>query len=270
VKGLGIHRSIAMAALLLLNPFTVSAALPTGTEIVQHCYYKNEGNDQRSRLLVTSTLANGKKTTSEYLRLWKNYFGEKGIVDKVVLYTTSPHNRGLAFMRWGYINGSEKLADQWVYLPELRTMKRISKRSPDEMDWGFSDDDLRVRDIDEDVHRLVEIRVHEGNEFYIVESLPRKDPIYGKRVSWFSKTDDWEQCLEKRTDYFDKEMKMVKKQTITWRLIDSAWVWETAIIKNYKANTLVVYDVRDIEVNVGLKNREFTQRALMRGYKRSR
>ncbi len=250
------HRSISKifvaTMLALLAPFSVMAAALSGTEIVQRCYYKNAGDDQRSRLLVTSTLTNGKKVTSEYIRLWKNYAGKDGIVDKVVLYTASAHNKGLAFMRWGYTNNSERLADQWVYLPEMRIVKRISKRTPEEMDWGFSDDDLRERDISEDDHRFVEIRTIEGKEFYVVESTPKSGSIYGKRISWFSKADDWEQCVEKRVDYFDKEMKMVKKQFVTWRQVDSAWVWESAVIKNFKADSTIVYDVKEIEVNVGL------------------
>lgn len=258
----------SVTAFMLLLPLTVTAEDLSGVDIVQRCYYKDAGQDQRSHLLVTSALANGRKVTSEYVRLWKNYDGKDGVVDKVVLYTASAHNRGLAFMRWGYTNGSKRLADQWVYLPEMRIVKRISKRSPEEMDWGFSDDDLRVRDIDEDEHRFVEIKRVEGNEFYIVESIPKHGSIYGKRISWFSKTDDWEQCVEKRVDYFDKEMKMIKKQVVTWRQLKGAWIWETAIIKNYRTSSSIVYDVKEIEVNVGLKDRLFTTRALERGYTR--
>ncbi|MBL1259787.1 MAG: outer membrane lipoprotein-sorting protein [Thiotrichaceae bacterium] len=266
---------IATTVLALFYPFVIAAEAPgrvtqalSGAEIVEHCYYKNGGEDQRSRLLVTNTLTNGRKVFSEYIRLWKSYGGQDGIVDKVVLYTASAHNKGLAFMRWGYTNGSDRLADQWVYLPEMRIVKRISKRSPEEMDWGFSDDDLRVRDIDEDEYRFVEERTVEGKAFYIVESIPKHDPVYGKRISWFSKGKDWEHCLESRVDYFDKEMKMVKKQLITWRKIKGAWVWETGIVKNFRTDSTIVYDARDIEVNVGLKGREFSTRALARGYRR--
>ncbi len=270
-----ISQTILATVLTLVYPFAVIAEIRTeavqplsGVEIVERCYYKNGGEDQRSRLLVTSTLANGRKVSSKYIRLWKNYGGKDGIVDKVVLYTASAHNQRLAFMRWGYVNGSDRLADQWVYLPEMRIVKRISKRSPEEMDWGFSDDDLRVRDIDEDEHRFVEERTVEGKAFYIVESTPRHDPVYGKRISWFSKGKDWEHCLESRVDYFDKEMKMVKKQFVTWRKIKEAWVWETGIVKNFRADSTIVYDAREIEVNVGLKDREFSTRALARGYRR--
>ena len=257
--------------LLLLLSLSVGAAESralSGKEIVQRCHYKNPGDDHRSRLLVSSTLADGRKVTSEYIRLWKNYGGKDGVVDKVVLYAAGSHNEGLAFMRWGYVNGSKRLADQWIYLPETRVVKRIAKRSPGEMDWGFSDDDLRLRDIDEDDHRFLGVRTLEGNEFYVVESIPKHDHIYGKRISWFSKTKEWEYCLETRIDYFDKEMKMVKKQLISWRLIDGAWVWERATIKNFRADSTTVYEVKDIEVNVGLKDREFSTRTLGRDIKR--
>ncbi len=255
-------------ALALLTSW-VSAAeteVLSGKEIVQRCHYKYAGDDQRSHLLVTSELTNGKKISSEYIRLWKNYGGKDGVVDKVILYTTSAHNQGLAFMRWGYVKGSKRLADQWVYLPETRVVKRISKRTPDEMDWGFSDDDLHVRDIDEDDHRFIEVRTVGEKSFYVVESRPKHDHMYGKRIVWFSKEDDWKRCVESRIDYFDKEMKMVKTQRFTWQNIEGVWAWKTAVIKNFRADSTTVYEVTNIEVNVGLKDREFTARALARGY----
>ncbi len=83
--------------------------------IVKQCYYKYQGDDQRSLLTASLTGENGKKTKYEFVRLWKDFGGKNGIVDKVILFSLfPPDNEGVSFMRWGYTNDSDKLADQWV------------------------------------------------------------------------------------------------------------------------------------------------------------
>lgn len=83
-------------------------------------------------------------------------------------------------MRWGYTVKTGKLADQWVYLPELNMVRRISQRDTNNMDWGFTDKDLCIRDLEEDEHRLNAIVLQEGEDFYEVESIPRTEPASAK------------------------------------------------------------------------------------------
>ena len=80
-----------------------TAATPSATEIVSHCYNKYAGDDQRSRLTIVIGDHNGKGNRSEYRRLWKQYDGKDGVLDKVILFTESPtDSRGVNFMCWGY------------------------------------------------------------------------------------------------------------------------------------------------------------------------
>ncbi len=261
------HARLLSLAILVLAPtaWADTAAL-SGTEIVQHCYYKYAGDDQRSHLLIALTDENGKKVKSEYLRLWKDYGGKDGVVDKVILFTTyPPDNKGVNFMRWGYTDPA-KLADQWVYLPEMRMVRRVSQRDPKNMDWGFTDDDLRIRALDEDEHRRVQDTSQESEDFYVVESTPKHDLVYSKRVNWFKKADNWENCLQRRVDYYDKQGALVKKQFMKWEKIGEAWVWRTVVVRNLLSSVSAVYDMLDVDVNVGLDDAVFSERTLRRGY----
>ncbi|MBI3772430.1 MAG: outer membrane lipoprotein-sorting protein [Gammaproteobacteria bacterium] len=257
------------AALVALGCMVVSHAEElTGDEIVKHCYYKYAGEDQRSRLKVTLTDEQGKRVNHEFFRFWKSYDGDVGdVTDKTVLFSEfPPHNRGINFMRWAYTQSSGKAADQWVYLPETHMVRRVSQRDPKNMDWGVNDEDLRVRGLAEDIHTYLGVKNHEGRDFYLVESTPREnDPTYSKRVSWFSKTGDWDTCLERRVDYYDKTNQVSKEQFIKWEKVDDAWVWRTVVVKKSNSQVSAVYDMTDVQVNVGVRDNIFSKRVLEKG-----
>ena len=260
-------RTLSLCCLLLVTNTVASAATPSATDIVSHCYYKYAGDDQRSRLTITFSDQNGKLGETEYRRLWKQYDGKNGVLDKVILFTESPTaSRGVNFMRWGYPAKSGKPPDQWVYLPEMHMVRRISQRDPNNMDWGYTDDDLRIRDLDEDDHRLKQIERSNGQEFYVVESIPRRASTYGKRISYFNKTTDWQDCAPRRVDYYDKNGELLKQEFITWKRVKTAWVWETAVMYNVRTKVSVSYRMQETVVNVGLDDRLFSERQLRRGY----
>ena len=252
-----------------LLPCVLAAQEVTAHKVVTHCYYKYAGEDQRSGLIAIVRDAKGVEKRYEFIRLWKNYEGDKaGLDEKVIIYTLTPLvNKGVVFMRWGYTLESRKEADQWVYLPETRMTRRIARRDPANGDWGLNDDELRIRHIDEDNHSYLGIKTLERQQYYVVESRPKSDPMYSKRVAWYLKTDDWETCVEGRLDFYDKSGKLVKTQYTTWDRFDKAWVWRKVVVKNLQTKATVIYEMTDVEINVGLKESDFSQRALKKRYR---
>lgn len=265
---MNLTRSTQISAMLtaLLAP-SVSAEL-TAEDVVNHCYYKDAGKDQRSELVAILRSEDGTEKRYKFARLWKDYVGEGDLVDKVIIFTLRPlSSKDIAFMRWGYTIESKRKAEQWVYLPETRMTRRLAKRDPENGDWGLNDDELRIRNIDEDIHTYLGVQTYEKKEFYVVESQPKSDPIYSKRVAWYYKTDSWDTCVEGRLDYYDKQGKLVKKQFTKWDKIDDAWIWRSVVVKNAQTKSTVIYKMKDIEVNVGLDDSVFSKRTLERGYR---
>lgn len=261
---------LAVALALSTAPICV-AAEPTVEEVVKNCYYKYAGDDQRSVMTAILRDQNGDEQNYEFVRVWKDYSGEGDLVDKVVIYTLKPlSQRDIAFMRWGYTLDSGKEAEQWVYLPETRMVRRLVKRDPEKNgDWGLNDEELRIRGYEEDEHTYLGVKVFEQKQFYVVESQPKSsDPEYSKLVYWYRKTDDWDSCVEGRRDYYDNQGLLAKSQFTKWDKIGDAWIWRSAVVKNAKTNTTVVYKMRDVEVNVGLDDSDFSKRSLKLGHRR--
>lgn len=238
-------------------------------EIIKHCEYKNPGEDQRSLLSITLIDKDGNERENVYRRLWKNYHGSDGVLDKMVLFTEFPPDaKGTGFMRWGYQSSLNKLADQWLYLPHLRKVRRVSVRDPGDSFLGsdLTYGDIEDRDITDDEYRLLRHDEREGGELYAVEIKPKEEnSIYSKKISWYAKRSGWDDCIRVKTDYYDRQGNLLKKQILTWQKVDDAWIWDRVTVENVQTNHKSIFTVTDVKVNLGLDDDMFTERALKKG-----
>ena len=259
-----------LATLFMNLPAVALAAEPSGAEIVRHCDLETyAGEDQRTRLTVILRDASGNEKKNVYRRYWKNYGGKKNIVDKMMLFTEFPPDaKGTGFMRWSYMPGAGKNADQWLYLPSLNAIRRVSVRDPGDSFLGsdLAYQDISLRAVDQDEHKLLRVENKDGKAYYVVESVPKeRKPLYSKVISWYEKTDDWKDCNKVRIEYYDVGGGLLKVQKLKWQKVKGAWVWDEVTVDNLKTGHSSIFKVTDVEVNVGLKDRLFTERTLKRG-----
>jgi len=264
--------SMSVCALLTAPAIGAAAddALAAGHDIFQHCNFKNPGDDQRSRLTIILRDKDNNEKKNVYRRLWKDYRGEGGVADKMVLFTEYPPDaEGAAFMRWAYTPQADRNADQWIYLPVLKKIRRVSIRDPGDSFLGsdLTYADISGRPIEADQHRLVQTLKRGGQEIYAVESMPvdKSVALYSKTISWFIKDQDWDTCTKRQVDYFDKKGEPLKQQTLKWQRVKNAWVWDEVLVKNVQTGHSSLFKVTDVQVNVGLHDDDFAERALRVG-----
>ncbi len=258
-----------LLGMVLLLPGGAAAA-PTGAEIVQRCDLETyAGDDQRSRLTVILRDVAGNTKKTVYRRYWKFYGSNAKIIEKMMLFTEFPPDaRGTGFMRWSYRPDLGRNADQWLYLPSLNTIRRVSVRDPGDSFLGsdLTYQDISLRPLDRDEHRLLRTENKGGRQYYVVESTPKEQkPLYGKLVSWYEAAPDWADCNKVRVEYFDAGGSLLKVQNLRWQKVDSAWVWDEVTVDNLRTGHSSLFRVTDVEVNVGLKDRLFKERTLRRG-----
>lgn len=258
-------------ALLLPVQQLFAAETPTGEQLFKQCASKYPGDDQRSRFTVLLRDAKGNVKKSEYLRIWKDFKGRDGVSDKMILFTIyPPAAAGSSFMRVAYTPEVNRNVDQWIYLPVLKKIRRVSIRNPSDsfLNSNLTYADVGVRALEMDTHKYLGERNVKGRTFYVVESTPKeKNPQYGKRVFWFEKggKDDWSQCVNVRIDYFDTNNKPLKEQFIKWQQIDNAWVWDRVLVRNPNNRTASVFQVSGVAINTGLEDGLFSERTLIKG-----
>lgn len=262
--------SIALAGLtVLLVPMTgVADESVSVSDVINQCYYKNAGDDQQTKLTITLKDKSGSEKKNVYARYWKDYKGNDAVSDKMLLITEFPPDaEGSKFLRWAYTRESGKNADQWIYLPVLKKVRRVSVR--DEGDSFLGSDltyaDIGTREIDEDDHAFVTPGEPGGDRYYVVESTPKSSSyLYGRRVLWFVKSSDMNDCVNTRIDYFDKNNALLKTQTLKWQRQGDAWVWDRVEVHNVLSDHRSIFEVTDVKVNTGLDDAMFSERNLLR------
>jgi len=260
-------------SVLLIVPGWVWAADDDlqGRDVVALCGVKSAGDDQRSRLtVILQNSQQGTEKRSVYRRYWKNYAGEDGVFDKMLLFTEYPPDAvGSAFMRVSYVAEAGKTADQWIYLPLLKKIRRVAIRDPSD---SFLNSDLTYADVGQrppeaDNHRFLGVKAVQGMDFMQVESVPVASSIYGKRIQWFLKGESWDTCVSARIDYYAKDGVLSKIQFNKWQQIDGAWVWDRVLVRNVITGSVSIFVVGDVDVNIGLKDELFSARTLRQGAK---
>ena len=249
--------------------FAVEGEL-SGREIVKQCGYKNPGKDQISTFTVVLTDNQGNQKKSVYLRLWKDYQGKNGIVDKMILFTDYPPDaKGTAFMRIAYTPDVDKNADQWVYLPLLAKTRRVTIRDPGDsfLNSDLTHSDVSYHRLDDYYYEFTGIKTFRGIENYVVEAVPKNNNriLYTKRVLWFSKTPDWDNCTNTRIDYYDTHGDLLKEQDISWQRVKDAWVWDKVVVRNIQTSHSSELTISDVEIDTGLQDRIFSERTLKIG-----
>jgi hypothetical protein len=268
--GSAVFLTLGLAALPCVGAETDQQV--TADEVVQHCNYRYPGEDQKARMTIIKRDKSGDEKKEVYERLWKDYKGKDNIVEKMVMFTEyPPDSQGAGFLRVAYLPNSDKIEDQWIYLPSLKKMRRVSVRDPGDAFLGtdLTYADISGRQIDADEHSIVKTLKRGTNEVIIaVQSVPKdkSHALYGKIVSWYAKEgDNWDSCHKEQMDYFDLQGEPLKQETITWQRVGDAWLWNEVKVQNVRTGHSSTFQVTDAKVNVGLPDSTFSERNLSRG-----
>ncbi len=266
--------SRATVFMLLAAPYFVSGSqaadeVLTGAGIVASCGIKSAGEDQRSRLtVILQNSLQGTEKRSVYRRYWKAYAGLGDVFDKMLLFTEYPPDAvGSAFMRVAYVAGAEKTADQWIYLPLLKKIRRVTIRDPGDsfLNSELTYADVGQRALSEDSHQFLGVKSVQGMEFLQVESVPVGPSNYGKRIQWYLKGESWDVCVSARIDYFAKDGVLSKVQFNKWQQVNGAWVWDRVLVRNMISGNVSIFVIGDVDVDIGLKDEFFSARTLRVG-----
>jgi len=131
------------------------------------------------------------------------------------------------------IDKADGSTDQWLYLPALDRVRRISS---DRKGGRFVGSDLYFEDLQErkpseDRHRLLGKQTENGILCEVLESVPldADDSAYAKRISWI----DPATAIPQRVDYFEKNASTPSKRWLLrskkrnqgyWTLTDSRMI----------------------------------------------
>jgi len=208
------------------------------------------------------TLTN--KSGQTRVRKIQQYTKQIGDIEKSIMFFLSPADvKNTSFMNWSY--DSDKSDDQWIYLPALKKVKRISSDSKSDYFMGsdFTYDDLGDRKPSEDTHTILREETIDGENCYVVESVPKdEDYMYSKTITWVNKTT----FIGVKKEFYDEDEELLKVLSITeYKKIKDYWIIVNQEMKNVQKNHKTTITLSNIKVDIGLGDTRFTQRAMERG-----
>ncbi len=180
-----------------------------GREIVQKALDVKDPNFTQSQVQMDLIEKNGAKDT----RIVREYGRSKNNLKSVVMIFLAPASvKDTRFLLQE--NSGNAADDKFIYLPDLRSTRRIStaEGSKSFMGTDASYDDLSTRDIDVDSHELLREEEKNGYSCYVVKSKAKNpgDSQYGYRIQWIDK----ETWIPVYAELYDKKEKLQKVLTV--------------------------------------------------------
>lgn len=262
----------------IVLPFTVicffffliplALADDSGYQIMLKHHQVDEGEDSKSIMTMVLMNKSGKKRVRKVV-FWTL---ERGDEDKSLMYFLSPPgDKGTSFLTWEHKEADD---DQWLYLPVLKRVKRISAADKHKSFMGtdFSYNDFSPPHPNKFQHTLLREETIDGQECYVVESIHKSytdDPAFHKKRKYqYTKQHSWirkDNYLMVKALMFGKKGKPLKMfSALDIRQVENIWTAMAMIMKNLKTEHQTLFSLESIDYNIGLSDAFFTTRELER------
>ena len=250
------------ALILLISPFLVSAESLNADDLIRKNIATTKGFvDSHETIKMTIR----KKGGDQVERLMKSKTLEvEGDGNKVIMVFQDPADvKGSAVLTHSHIQGND---DQWIYLPALRRVKRISSsnKSGPFMGSDFAYEDLSSIEFDKFTYSYVGKELDNRKEYYKVERVPAYERSgYSKQIVWM----DTKKFLTHKIEMFDTAGKVYKTQVLSGYVNYFGDFWRAKSIEMYNhqnGNSTLLEWVGDITFNNGFSHRDLSKNSMKR------
>jgi len=244
---------------LLITAFVSAQSDDKGFQIAQEAEKADNGwNSAEMELTMTLKNKSGQKTTRKLrsIMLEVENDGDKSLV----VFDNPTDVKGTASLVYTH---KTKDDDQWLYLPALKQIKRISSRNKSGPFMGseFAFEDMASQEIEKYDHKFIEESIANEEECYLVERYPvDKNSGYKRQQVWFNKAN---YRIEK-IDYYDRKDQLIK--TLIYSGYKSYkvnfWRANKMVMVNHRTGKETVIDYLFHKLDIGLTDDNFSQNSL--------
>ena len=154
---------------------------------------------------------------------------------------------------------------QWMYTPKTKRVKRILGKNRSRAFAGsqFTFEDLSSYKADKYFNRFLRTEACEESQCSVLASYPEyQGSAYSKLISWVD-----EQNRVIKIDYYDHGGELLKTLTVAeFKKIDDRYWWPmSSHMLNQQNGKATDLNIKDVKLNVGLKESDFKESALKRG-----
>ncbi|MET1256888.1 outer membrane lipoprotein-sorting protein [Aliikangiella maris] len=183
--------------------------------------------------------------------------------DKSLTVFESPNDvKGTAFLSFSHPTAND---EQWLYLPALKRVKRISSRNKSGSFMGseFSFEDLTSFEIEKYKYKYIGDEKINDMDCYIVEQYPvDKYSGYKRRVVWIDKAE----YRPIKMDFYDRKDSLLKTLDFSEykQYLNKYWRASNLNMVNHQSGKSTVLTWKNYEFQIGLDEKDFNKNALKR------
>jgi len=254
---------------LLITSLTLSSLFALSAEqIAQKVHDRDEGDNVTSKMKMTLIDKNG----NQRIRELKTFAKDKGDDTLKLMFFLSPADvKDTGFLTYDY-EDSSKDDDQWLYLPELKKVKRIasSDKSSSFMGSDFTYSDMTSRNVQDYTYKIMKEPVVGGHKTWQLMVVPKNEKVieetgYTKSIV-FVRQDNF--VIVQALNYIKLGKKLKYMKLLGLEKMEGVWTTtkiQMVTKKGKKTLHKTVLDFSNIKYNQDLEESFFKTRTLERG-----
>lgn len=253
--------SVFVTLLALSFPVQAGEAEDKGLAIAKESKLRNLGwVDSQADMQMVLTNQHG-ETSTRQMRI-KSMEQQNDGDKSLTIFDSPPDVKGTAFLSFSHPNAND---EQWLYLPALKRVKRISSRNKTGSFMGseFSFEDLTSFEIDKYDYRFIRDETLNGVDCFVVEQYPKdKYSGYKKRTVWIDKVE----YRSMKVDFYDRKNSLLKTLTFSeyQKYLDKFWRAMKLEMVNHQSGKSTLLTWNNLQFQQGLDEGDFNKNALKR------
>ncbi|MCP4695428.1 MAG: outer membrane lipoprotein-sorting protein [Gammaproteobacteria bacterium] len=232
-----------------------------GLAIERMLEYRNAGwKDSKADMLMILRNRHGEESKRDIRVKYMEVIGDG---DKSLSIFDTPRDiKGTAMLTWAH---ALKADDQWLYLPALKRIKRISSRNKSGPFMGseFAYEDLASRELEKYTYKYLRDESYQGADCYVTESYPAyKYSGYTRQQGWIDK----KRFIPMKIVYYDRKDAELKTSVFNGykQYLDKYWRPDEMFMENHQTGKSTTLRFSNYEFGKGLTNRDFDKNTLKR------
>jgi outer membrane lipoprotein-sorting protein len=251
--------NLTLVLLLAVGLVATPAAAQDATELMKSAHLKMyyPADDGRSEVAMVITDGRGRTREREFTILRKDFV--EGGEQRYYVYFYAPNDvRRTTFMAWKNPDGDDS---RWIFVPALDLVKPLSANDKKSSFVGsdFAYEDVSGRHWSEDAHTLVGEEALGDWTTWKIESVPKEDDYFAKKISWI----DQASGLVVREEYYDdKDRELKVFEVLEIQDVDGIPTATKRKMTTPRKDNTTVITFGDPQYDVGISEDIFSERYL--------
>ncbi len=180
----------------------------------------------------------------------------------LTIFDTPRDVQGTAFLSFSHPSAND---EQWLYLPALKRVKRISSRNKTGSFMGseFSFEDLTSFEVEKYDYKYIKDETINGHDCFVVEQYPRdKYSGYKRRIVWLDKAE----YRSHKVEFYDRKNSLLKTLSFSDynQYLDKFWRAGKLDMVNHQSGKSTSLSWENYQFQKGLDEKDFNKNALKR------